>query len=181
VSPNAQTGLHGGSYLASGIEHNERGAPSSSGEVHARMNDKRFRKLQPLKRRSDLFEHHGDPEAPLGLVAWGSVAGVAAEAIELARGEGLRVKLLVPKLLYPVAEDTYVEFFDSVRRGLVVEQSHQGQLHRVLRMFLEVPRGVEPLCRSGSNPFTPQELLERLRALARDLQRHLVPEPQAVE
>ena len=30
-----------------------------------------------------------------------------------------------------------------MQRGLVVEQSHQGQLYRLLRMFVDVPRGVE--------------------------------------
>ena len=52
------------------------------------------------------------------------------------------MKLLVPKLLYPVAEEIYAEFFRGVVSGLVVEQSHQGQLYRVLRMFVDVPRGV---------------------------------------
>ena len=40
--------------------------------------------------------------------------------------------------------------------GLVVEQSHQGQLYRLLRMFVDVPRGVASLARSGANPITPR-------------------------
>src|SRR5204863_3457677 len=94
ISPLSQPGMAGGSYLASGIEHTERGAPTASGEVHARMNDKRIRKLDPLKTRADLFEMEGPDDAPIGLVAWGSLAGVAREARRRAEGEGLRVKLL---------------------------------------------------------------------------------------
>ena len=89
VSPISHPGMPGGNYLASGIEHNERGAPTASGEVHARMNDKRLRKLEPLKQRRDLFLIEGDPQAPLALVAWGSVAGTAREAVRLARQEGI--------------------------------------------------------------------------------------------
>ncbi|MFN7975851.1 MAG: 2-oxoacid:acceptor oxidoreductase subunit alpha [Acidobacteriota bacterium] len=181
VSPLSHPGLAGGNYLASGIEHGEHGAPSSSGSVHAQMNEKRFRKIDPLKLRRDLFDVLGEAGAPLGLVAGGRVAGVAREAVEMAAAEGLRAKLLVPKLLYPVAEDVYVEFFGSLRRGLVVEQSHQGQLYRLLRMFVDVPRGVVPCCRSGANPFTPLEILERLRSLALDLQRSMAPEPEPAE
>ena len=71
----------------SGIEHNERGAPTASGEVHARMNDKRINKLDPLKRRRDLFAIEGDLHAPLALVAWGSLAGTAREALGEAGSE----------------------------------------------------------------------------------------------
>jgi 2-oxoglutarate ferredoxin oxidoreductase subunit alpha len=178
VSPISKPGLRGGNYLASGIEHNERGAPTARGDVHARMNEKRARKLAPLQRRRDLFVVEGDPGAPLALVAWGSLAGIAQEARVLAERDGLRVKLLIPKLLYPVAEGVWRDFLASVRRGLVVEQSHQGQLYRLLRMFVDVPAGVESLARSGSNPFSPAEVADRLRQLALTLQRHGAPEPE---
>jgi 2-oxoglutarate ferredoxin oxidoreductase subunit alpha len=178
VSPISQPGIEGGNYLASGIEHTEDGAPTASGAVHARMSAKRIRKFEPLTRRRDLFEQFGDPDAPLALVSWGSTAGVAREALGLAAREGLRVKLLVPKLLYPVAEDTYRAFFRSVRRGLVVEQSYQGQLLQVLRMQGVVPAGVEAFARVGAVPITPDEIVARLRDMASDL--HTSHVPQAV-
>jgi 2-oxoglutarate ferredoxin oxidoreductase subunit alpha len=78
--------------------------------------------------------------------------------------------------MYPIASQVYEEFFASVRAGLVVEQSHQGQLYRLLRMFVQVPAEVGSLARSGSNPFTPGELAERLRDLAISVQRSSVPE-----
>jgi 2-oxoglutarate ferredoxin oxidoreductase subunit alpha len=176
VSPISHPGMPGGNYLASGIEHNERGAPTASGEVHARMNDKRLRKLEPLKRRRDLFLIEGEAKAALAIVSWGSVAGAARDAVKLARQEGIDVKLLVPKLLYPVAEEIYAEFFRGVSSGLVVEQSHQGQLYRVLRMFVDVPRGIVPLARSGSVPILPALIVERLRGLVRALQERQVAE-----
>jgi 2-oxoglutarate ferredoxin oxidoreductase subunit alpha len=178
VSPISRPGLEKGNYLASGIEHNERGAPTASGEVHAQMNEKRIRKLAPLKLRRDLFIAEGEPSAPLGLVSWGSVAGVAREAFRLAQEEGIRVKLLVPRLLYPVAEEIYQDFFASVKSGLVVEQSHQGQLYRLIRMFVDVPAGVRSLAKSGSNPIVPQEVVDRLRKMALALQRGRLPEPE---
>jgi 2-oxoglutarate ferredoxin oxidoreductase subunit alpha len=181
ISPISRPGMPGGNYLASGIEHNEHGAPTASGEVHARMNDKRLKKLNPLKTRYDLFLQDGDADAPLGLISWGSVAGVAIEALRLARAEGLQVRLLVPKLLYPVAEEIYQDFFSSVKAGLVVEQSHQGQLYRIIRMYVDIPSGVKSLAKSGSNPIVANRVLERLRKMALDLQRKQVPEPQPQE
>jgi 2-oxoglutarate ferredoxin oxidoreductase subunit alpha len=180
ISPISHPGMKNGNYLASGIEHNEHGAPTASGEMHSKMNEKRIRKLAPLKRRRDLFIVQGDPDAPVGLVAWGSVAGVAMEALQLAHEQGLKVKLLIPKLLYPVAEAVFQEFFASVKRGLVVEQSHQGQLHRTLRMFLDVPGGMESFAKSGSNPILANEIVDRLRVMALGMQRkrEFEPEPE---
>jgi len=178
VSPISQPGMEHGNYLASGIEHNERGAPTASGEMHARMNDKRIRKLAPLKARRDLFTIEGDSDAPIGLVSWGSVSGVASEAAALARSEGIRLKLLVPRLLYPVSEEIYEEFFASVRAGLVVEQSHLGQLYRLIRMYVDVPRGLELLARSGSNPISPHEVLDRVRHIVMTFQRDRVPDAE---
>ncbi len=178
VSPISHPGLAGGNYLASGIEHNERGAPTARGDVHARMNEKRFRKLLPLQQRRDLFALEGDPAAPLALIAWGSLAGVAREARRLAERDGLRCKLIVPRLLFPVPEGLWREFLASVRCGLVVEQSHQGQFHRLLRTYVDLPAGVKSFARSGSNPFTPDEVQGRVRQLALSLQRHDAPEPE---
>ena len=170
VSPISHPGMKGGNYQGAGIEHNEHANPTASGKVHAAMNEKRFRKLAPLKGRRDLFHIDGNPNAKLALVGWGSVAGVCREAFARAQGEGLDVKLLVPWLVYPVAEDVYRDFFASVRAGFVVELSHQGQLYRILRMFTDVPARVVSLARSGANPFQPAELLSQLRNAAVSLQ-----------
>jgi 2-oxoglutarate ferredoxin oxidoreductase subunit alpha len=181
VSPLSHPGMSGGNYLASGIEHNERGAPTASGAVHARMNEKRIRKLAPLEKRADLFEVVGDAEAPLALVSWGSVSGVAREAVEQAADAGLRVRLLIPRLLFPVAVHVYRRFFRGVRAGLVVEQSHQGQLYRILRMYVDVPAAVAPFARSGSNPITPGDLVDSLRRAAHALQSQRAHELQPQE
>jgi 2-oxoglutarate ferredoxin oxidoreductase subunit alpha len=167
ISPLSRPGMKGGNYLAAGIEHDERGAPTANGEMHARMNDKRLKKLEPLQRRRDLFVVAGDPEATVGFISWGSVAGVALEALQLAQAENLKVKLLIPKLLYPVAEEIYREFFASLRKCLVIEQSHQGQLYRIIRMWVPVPPEFQSLAKSGANPITPDEVLGAIRKLAR--------------
>ena len=177
VSPISHPGMKGGNYQGAGIEHNEHANPTASGKVHAAMNEKRFRKLAPLRLRRDLFHIEGNKNAKLALVAWGSVAGICREVFTRAKGEGLDVKLLVPWLLYPVAYEVYRDFFASVRAGFVVELSHQGQLYRILRMFTDVPAGVVSLARSGANPFQPDEILAQLRNAAVSLQQPDVSVP----
>jgi 2-oxoglutarate ferredoxin oxidoreductase subunit alpha len=162
VSPISHPGLKGGNYLAAGIEHNEHGDPTASGEMHRLMTEKRFKKLAPLRQRKDLFRIEGDEYATLGLVSWGSTAGVCMEALRIVRAKGHKAKLLVPWLLYPIAETVYSDFFASLRGGLVVEQSFQGQLYRVLRTELDLPRGLRSFCRPGAHPFRPDEIAAAL-------------------
>jgi 2-oxoglutarate ferredoxin oxidoreductase subunit alpha len=171
ISPISHPGMLGGTYLASGIEHNETGAPTASGNIHEAMNAKRIHKFDPLMERRDLFHLEGNPSAPLALIAWGSIAGVAREAMVMAKKEGLDVKLLVPYLLFPIAEPFYRDFFASVQRGLVVEQSYLAQFFKVLRMHLDLPKGVRPMARSGANPFQPVEIVAALKNLLAELQR----------
>ncbi len=166
ISPLSHPGLPGGAYLAAGIEHDEHGDPTANGEVHERMNAKRFRKFEPLLERRDLFRTYGDPAASLALVSWGSSAGICREAIERATAAGIHAKLLVPLLVYPVAVEVYRDFFASVWSGLVVEQSYQGQLYRILRMQLDLPPGVASFARSGANPFRPEEIAAQLEQMA---------------
>ncbi|HUJ28988.1 MAG TPA: 2-oxoacid:acceptor oxidoreductase subunit alpha [Myxococcales bacterium] len=170
ISPISHPGMPGGNYLAAGIEHNEHGDPTASGKMHAKMNEKRFHKFEPLKARKDLISIEGDPAAPLALVSWGSTAGVCKEALQIAKDKGLRVKLLTPYLLYPINEQVYREFFASVHAGLVVELSHQGQFYRLLRSFIDVPGSMRPFARSGANPFQPREIVAHLQELADELQ-----------
>jgi len=180
ISPISHPGLPGGNYLASGIEHTESGAPTASGEAHARMNEKRIRKLDPLKKRRDLFLMEGDENAPIALVAWGSVAGVVRETHRIVVDKGIQAKLLIPRLLYPVAEEIYEDFFQGVKGGLVVEQSHQGQLFRLLRMYVDLPPNVWSFKRSGSNPILPGAVRGRLERLILELQQRQSPETQQV-
>jgi 2-oxoglutarate ferredoxin oxidoreductase subunit alpha len=165
ISPISHPGMAGGAYVAAGIEHGAHGDPTASGRVHERMNEKRIHKLDPLRARDDLFRIEGDETAPLGLVSWGSSAGVCREALALAAARGISLKLLVPYLLYPVNEDIYRRFFATVRAGLVVEQSYLGQLYRVLRTALDLPAAVRSFSRSGANPFRPAEIVAALEAM----------------
>jgi 2-oxoglutarate ferredoxin oxidoreductase subunit alpha len=167
ISPVSHPGMKGGNYLAAGIEHDEHGAPTANGEMHGQMNHKRLLKFQPLRQRHDLFVLEGDPDSPLGIIAWGSVAGIALEALRMVRAEGLDARLLIPKLLYPIAEEVYADFFRPLTRCIVFEQSHQGQLYRLIRMWVNVPKQFESYARSGANPLTPEDFVSQIRKLSR--------------
>ena len=149
--------MPGGNYLAAGIEHNESGAPTANGEMHARMNEKRFRKFNPLKNRRDLFVVEGDPEAPIGLVSWGQRGRGGAGSASAGESGRAACKTAGAQAALSGGGAGLPGLFASVERGLFVEQSFQAQLYRLVRMYVDFPPQVTPLAKSGRTRFSPQK------------------------
>lgn len=158
VSPMAVPGTPGGAYTADGLEHSERGTPSSQAADHAAQLDKRLRKLQ----LADYGAHWADVEGEgdLAVITFGSCTGPLREA--LARLPALRVKLISLRLLAPMQSARVAAALSGVRRALVVEQNHTGQLFRYLRAECDFGCALESLRKPGGSQFQPGELQQHL-------------------
>jgi 2-oxoglutarate ferredoxin oxidoreductase subunit alpha len=160
VSPMAIPGMRGGQYTADGLTHNELGAPTSSEADHRAQLDKRRTKLEQFDYGDHWATVAGDGE--LAVITWGSLTGAAREAIELLHGDGLDVRLIAPRLLFPTRPDRFEAALDGVKRILVVEQSHGGQFHRYLRAHYDLARDVRVLNRPGPLPIRPSEIRQAI-------------------
>jgi 2-oxoglutarate ferredoxin oxidoreductase subunit alpha len=154
VNPFRLPGTPGGTYLTSGIEHTPEGTPTADTGMHQRMNEKRFRKIPAIAEASgSWYRLLGRPEAPCGIVAWGSQYGLLREWV-VSHGE---FRVFMPEILHPFP----LEAFEKWRQGLstcaVVELSYQGQFHRYLSGITDM-RGVRSLARSGGVPLNAREL-----------------------
>ena len=160
VSPMAIPGTAGVSYTADGLEHGERGTPSSQGSDHLAQLDKRQRKL----RLFDCGEAWADVEGAgeLAVITFGSCTGVVREGLARARAEGVAARLVSMRLLSPAQPPRLDEALAGVRRVLVIEQNHTGQLHRHLRAEYDLPGEVTALHRPGGLQFDPGEIHRRL-------------------
>ncbi len=165
-SPDGVSPFHvpgaGGMYMAAGLEHTADGSPSSDTVMHQRMNAKRFQKLETIARETATwYRAIGRPDAPHGLVGWGSQAGLLHEWVRAHPD----FRAFLPEIIHPFP----LEGFAAWRRGLVslsvVELSYQGQLHRYLSGLTDMS-GVHSLARSGGAPLALHEL-EHLLAEAR--------------
>ena len=156
VSPMAIPGMYGGQYTADGLTHNERGTPTSSENDHRVQLDKRRSKLEQFSYGDHWANVEGDGD--LAVITWGSLTGAAREAIDRARGSGLDIRLIAPRLLLPVQPERFKAALDGVKRILVVEQSHGGQFYRYLRAHYDLPADVRVLNRPGPLPIRPSEI-----------------------
>src|SRR4029079_6140405 len=140
VSPMSIPGMAGGMYQTNGLEHDERGRPSSMYVVHERMNDKRYRKLTAIAKKFRLYRRFGAENPELGILCWGSSMGPVREAIDILTMEGIRVAAFVPRILMPLPAADIQQFVDSCSQTLVLELSHSAQFHQFLRTEIDLPR-----------------------------------------
>ena len=157
VSPMAIPGTAGCTYTADGLEHNERGTPSSQAADHLAQMDKRARKLAQLDPGDDWASIEGEGET--AVITFGSCTGPVREA--LARN-GKGIKLVSMRLLSPAQPERLKRALQGVKRAIVVEQNHSGQFLRYLRGEYELPAQVKSLRRPGPLPFRPEEILKAI-------------------
>jgi 2-oxoglutarate ferredoxin oxidoreductase subunit alpha len=162
VTPFRVPGTVGGTYLAAGIEHTPEGFPTADTTLHEQMNARRFRKLEAVARETkDWYRVLGHPDAPLGIVAWGSQYGLLREWV----GEHPEYQAFLPEILHPFPIEALRTWLDDRQWTAVLELSFQGQFHRHLGSLLDL-EGVPSMRRSGGVPLGRAEL-ERMIAEAR--------------
>ncbi|MCC7152282.1 MAG: 2-oxoacid:acceptor oxidoreductase subunit alpha [Rubrivivax sp.] len=156
ISPMAIPGTPGVTYTADGLEHTERGIPSSQARDHIKQLDKRLRKLMQHDYGARWADIEGD--ADLAIVTFGSTTGAVREAIERAAEQGTQLRMVSIRLLAPLKPELLDQALAGVRQVLVVEQNHGGQLLRYLRSRCDLPGRPSGLHRPGPLPLRPGEL-----------------------
>jgi len=164
VSAMAVPGLDSHTYVAPGLEHDERGHPNLTAEVHEMMTAKRFRKLEAARKETDneeLCPRYGPEKADLGIIGWGATQGSIREAVDRALAEGLKVAAMHPRVLNPLPTGRLGEFVSSVKQILVPEVNYQGQFAHHLAATL----GIRPvrLNKISGLPFTPGEIYVKIK------------------
>lgn len=166
VSPMSIPGTAGTMYQTNGLEHDETGRPSSMFSVHERMNAKRYRKLQAIGDRYKLVTRLGAERPDVGIICWGSSAGVVREALETLNAGDLRVGGIVPRILAPLPTAELQAFVDRCSEILVIEMSYSGQFHQYLRSQIDLPRAkTDVLARSGGKNLSVNEVISAVRQM----------------
>jgi len=156
VSPMAIPGTRGGQYTADGLTHTQRGTPTSGEGDHRAQLDKRRDKLEQFNYGDHWSSIEGDGD--LAVVTWGSVTSAVREAIECAAADGIKARLVAPRLLLPARPEQMTKALAGVKRILVVEQTHGAQFHRYLRAHYDLPAPVRAFNRPGPLPITAGEV-----------------------
>jgi 2-oxoglutarate ferredoxin oxidoreductase subunit alpha len=162
VSPMAIPGTAGLAYTADGLEHAERGTPSSQATDHFAQLDKRRRKLTSWNYGALWADVEGDAAADGAIVTFGSCTAPVREGLARAAADGVAARLISLRLLAPLPAGQLIAALTGVRRVLVIEQNQSAQLYRYLRAECDLPGRVTSLHRPGALQFSPGEIHRHL-------------------
>ena len=128
--------------------------------------------LQDKYRRAEIKEPRAEDwfaeDAEIVLVGYGIVGRILKAVTAEARAEGINVGLLRPITLYPFPAGDFQRLARTARMFVVVEMSN-GQLIEDVRLAVNGARPVELLNRMGGNVPSHEDVLERVRKLARQM------------
>ena len=164
VSPMPIPGKHDLPYMGTGLEHNEKGDPNYTPEVHEMMMAKRFKKLEVLGTTITPEEREEvEPEgSEIGVIGWGSTHGAITEAIErLERDDGATIAHLHPRIVSPLREWPIRRFLGPLKKIIVPEENYTGQFAH----FLKAKFGIKPIevHKAKGIPFTSEELYKAFK------------------
>jgi 2-oxoglutarate ferredoxin oxidoreductase subunit alpha len=150
-------------YHITGLLHDARGFPTSRLDEIQPWLERIFRKIERNRDRICMWEEDGVPDARVLVIAYGSTARSARQALKIARARyGRKVGLLRLKTLWPFPETAVEQAAADVQRVIVAEMN-LGQI------ALEVERivGRSKVLRVGradGQMVTPEQIADAMRA-----------------
>lgn len=165
ISPRSIPGTAGGMFIATGLEHDEKGKPSYTAETHKKMSDKRYRKLSGVLKEIPHPEWIGPKKnIKIGILTWGSTAGAAHEATLKAGEMGIRAAFMRPMLISPFPVKQIKEFSDQCEVILVPELNYEGQFAGYIAKYLERP--IKRLNMITGLPMSAEDILDEICKIA---------------
>jgi len=167
ISPMAIPGTPGLSYVADGLEHDQRGKPSSQAIDHQQQLEKRRHKIESFD-YGDYWAKidRADDKIPdLMLITWGGSTSAVEEAMIALRTEGYSLGMIAIRLLHPLSKSAFQRAICDSSQVLVVEQNQSGQLFDYLHAQRVMPADAGSYCHSGPLPIRPNSIVSRVKEL----------------
>jgi 2-oxoglutarate ferredoxin oxidoreductase subunit alpha len=185
ISPMGVPGFDPTPFTATGLEHDETGAPNYTPSMHAAQLDKRGHKFERAAETlcglmSPLgCARYGAPEAEVvgdgvGVLCWGSTAGAVREAVEEMAEEGYPVAALVPAVINPLPVQRIMEFAKTLKAVIVPEVNRTGQFAAWVKAHTKL--NLISFNKYGGLPFTPAEIRAKMMEFL--VTEQAPPEPQ---
>ncbi len=149
-------------FHATGLTHNEKGAPQTvSSEVQDKLVKRLCDKIRKNASQILRVEEVMLEDADVAVVAYGITSRAALSAVRRARSEGIKAGLIRLITIWPFPQDLIARIAKKVDT-IVVPEMNYGQLVReVERAAKTTP--VSLLSKLGGEPHRPSEIIDALR------------------
>jgi len=144
--------------------HDETGFPTGKPEIIDALLKRLMNKLKKYEDEILLWEETETEDAEILIVAYGSTARSAIEAVENLRNEGVKVGLFRPISLYPFPEGEISRLASSKTEFLTIEMS-SGQMVEDVRLAVNGKCPVHFTNRLGGMVPTVEDILEKIEEI----------------
>ena len=159
VSPRPVLGQPGGMHWVTGGEHTEEGRVTEDPVIREQQVEKRERKLELAANELTAAEKlavYGATEGAMTVLSWGSTKGALLEAIEGLAREGIDVRLVQVRLLWPFPSAEMEELLARSKPTdpvVTVELNRSGQFARLLAEQISIRASHQVLKYNGWNHY----------------------------
>lgn len=162
VSPMASFG-EGYRFNVTGLIHDQDGFPTANPQEIKRKLDKLRNKITRFADEVTQFEDDMMDDANLCVIAYGTAARAARQAVHMAREKRIKAGMIRPITLWPFPEEQVIEMLSQahVRRVLVVELN-MGQLVNEVERIAPRHCKVERLNRYDGEVLNPVEIFKKI-------------------
>jgi 2-oxoglutarate ferredoxin oxidoreductase subunit alpha len=162
ISPRTVPGTPEGVHVANSYEHDQYGLGTEDPQTRKAQMDKRFRKLEEMKKEIPTPLYETQPGASLTLISFGSTKGVIRQAREKLMSQGVPTNMLHLSWIWPFPKDQVASVIDQSPRTVVVEGNREGQLAKLITQ--ETGKALNyHLRRYDGRPFYVEDLIEYVK------------------
>ncbi len=178
ISSRPYPGQEGSPYWMTGDEHDDYGHITENPESRKKMHEKRMGKYKLMLEQipeDRQFSLHGDENAEVMIVCWGTTFGVIADALPLLKKAGINANCLHIRMLhpFPIASEKILK---KAKRLILVESNWGTQLGHLIRMstglFIK-----SQIVKYTGRPMSLNEILDSIEKLVKN---QVTPEMDAL-
>ena len=176
ISPRTIPGVVNGLHVANSDEHDEYGSSIESEPMRIKMQAKRLKKLETLRKKLPLPKILGNKQAKIALVGWGSTKGVLEAVVKKINQQAKTdskqssssstLALVHFTYMYPLDYTRLAKLFTNFDKIILVENNSTGQLKEDL--LLAGANLTQMILKYDGEPFFVSELLEEIKHILLD-------------
>ena len=168
ISPRPYPGQEGSPYWMTGDEHDDYGHITENPETRKKMHEKRMSKYRLMLEQipeDRQFSVHGDPNADITMVCWGSTYGVLLDALPVLKERGIKANFLHYRMLHPFPIATE-KILKKAKKLIIVENNFGTQLGHLIRMATGIYISAKIVKYTG-RPMSYNEIISAVEKLVK--------------
>jgi len=153
-------------YHVTGLVHDDRGFPTRRADEVEPFYTRLFGKISRHFNDLQLTENYMTEDADYLIIAYGCTARSAQAAVRLGREQGIKLGLLKLQILWPFPRRA-VESALEGKKAVIAPELNMGQISREVKRVNDGRSLVYRLGKMNGSMITPDEILNRLREVAK--------------